>query len=38
MALRKDNPSEAVKLWVLRNAMEEGTQQLSTQDDFDSVT
>lgn len=39
MALREDRPTEAVKLWMLRNVVEQRTQQLSPFDaDFRSTT
>ncbi len=39
LALREDSPSDAVKLWLLRNAVEEQTQQLSPHDhDFQTIT
>lgn len=39
MALREDRPAEAVKLWLLRNALEEQTHTVSPHDqDFRSVT
>lgn len=39
MALREDQPVEAVKLWLLRNALEDKTERVSPHDaDFGSVT
>lgn len=39
MALREGKPNEAVRLWLLRNALEDQTGQVSAQDeDFRSVT
>lgn len=39
MALREGEPEEAVRLWLLRNAVEDHTDQVSTHDpDFLSVT
>jgi hypothetical protein len=39
LALREDNPSDAVKLWLLRNTVEHSTQRVSTHNgDFESVT
>lgn len=39
LALREDQPTEAVKLWLLRNALEDQTRRVSPHDaDFHSVT
>ena len=39
MALREDRPQEAVRLWLLRNALENQTETVSAHDpDFHSVT